>query len=104
ERVYAQAVGQAAAHDVVIFGEWALIKLYVKQGDTWQEDLIARLQQAAPKLVVIAWHNPAAILRCPTVPTFLTAYGNTPAQVTAVVAVLVGEQETKGQLPIHLAP
>ncbi|MBU0704733.1 MAG: glycoside hydrolase family 3 protein [Chloroflexi bacterium] len=101
--VYATAVAQAPAHDVVIFGEWELTKRYINWDDQWQENLIGVLHQTSPKLIVVAWHNPASILRCPQVPAFLTAYGNTPAQVAAVVAVLTGEHVPTGHLPITLS-
>jgi hypothetical protein len=101
-QVSAAALAQAEEHDAVIFGEWALIKLYVTRGDTWQEELIGELQRAAPRLIVVAWHNPAAVLRCETVSTFLTSYGNTRSQVEAIVAVLTGEQSPGGRLPIKL--
>jgi hypothetical protein len=102
DHVYATAVAQASAYDVVVFGEWELIKRYVNWSDQWQEELIGALHQANPELIVVAWHNPAAILRCSQVPSFLTAYGNTRAQVAAVVATLTGEQAPTGHLPITL--
>jgi beta-N-acetylhexosaminidase len=102
EYVYASATAQAPWHDIVIFGEWELIKRNVNWGDQWQEDLIQELGQAGPPLIVVAWHNPAAILRCPRVSSFLTAYGNTRAQVTAVVGVLVGESASIGVLPMTI--
>ena len=101
--MYATAVAQASAHDAVVFGEWELIKHYVNWSDRWQEELIGALRQTGPALIVVAWHNPAAILRCSQVPAFLTAYGNTRAQVAAVVAVLTGEQVPMGHLPITLS-
>lgn len=102
EYVYANAMAQAPLHDVVIFGEWELIKRYVNWGDQWQEELIEGLGQAGPPLIVVAWHNPAAALRCPQVSTFLTAYGNTRAQVAAVVDVLVGASAPTGVLPMTI--
>jgi len=100
--VYTTAVAQASKHDAVVFGEWALIKRYVNWDDRWQEELIGALHETGCALIVVAWYNPAAILRCPQVPAFLTAYGSTRAQVTAVVAVLTGEQAPMGHLPIAL--
>jgi beta-N-acetylhexosaminidase len=88
--------------DAVIFGEWALIKRYVNEDDQWQEELIQALHQTGSALTVVAWYNPTAILRCPQGPAFLTAYGNTRAQVAAVVAVLTGEHTPEGRLPITL--
>ncbi len=100
--VYANALAQAAAHDVVIFGEWELVKRYINWDDRWQEELVETLRQSTFSLIVVAWHNPAAIQRCAQAPTFLTAYGNTRAQVAAVVAALTGEQPPLGHLPITL--
>ena len=100
--VYVTAVAQALAYDVVVFGEWELIKRDVNWGDRWQEELIRALHQTSHPLIVVAWHNPAAILRCSQVPAFITAYGNTRAQVAAVVAALTGEQTPVGHLPITL--
>ena len=102
EHVYASAVAQAPWHDIVILGEWELIKRYVNWSDQWQEALIEDLGQTGHPLIVVAWHNPAAILRCPQVSTFLTAYGNTRAQVAAVVDVLVGESTPAGVLPMTI--
>ena len=101
--VYATAVSHAWAYDAVVFGEWELIKRYVNWNDSWQEQLIGALHQTNSSLIIVTWHNPAAILRCSQVQSFLTAYGNTPAQVAAVVAVLTGEQVPTGHLPISLS-
>jgi hypothetical protein len=65
--------------------------------------LITELQAKGKPLIVVAWHNPAAILRIPEISTFLTAYGNARSQVIAVVAVLTGEQAPHGQLPMDLS-
>jgi beta-N-acetylhexosaminidase len=100
--VYASAVAQAATYEAVVFGEWELIKRYVNWDDRWQEDLVGALHQAGCAPIVVAWHNPAAILRCPQVSAFLTAYGNTRAQVAVVVAALSGEQVPEGRLPVTL--
>lgn len=100
--VSANATAQAPLHDTVIFGEWQLIKEYVNRGDRWQEALIEDLSQSGSPLIVVAWHNPAALMRCPQASSFLTAYGNTPAQVAAVVSVLVGESEPAGVLPMTI--
>jgi beta-N-acetylhexosaminidase len=100
--VYASAVAQAPAYDQVIFGEWELVKRFVNWDDRWQEQLIQALGKANPALIVVAWHNPAALVRCSQVPTFLTAYGDTQAQVGAVVAVLAGAQVPTGHSPIPL--
>jgi beta-N-acetylhexosaminidase len=100
--VYTTAVARASEHDAVVFGEWALIKRYVNWDDRWQEELIGALHQTGCALIVVAWYNPAAIVRCPQVPAFLTAYGSTRAQVAAVVAVLTGEQVPMGHLPVAL--
>lgn len=101
--VYSASMAQAALYDAVIFGEWELVKRYINSGQTWQERLIRDLQQQNANLVVVAWHNPAAILRCPQVSTFLTAYGDTQAQIEAVVATLVGDSVPAGTLPLSLS-
>jgi hypothetical protein len=51
---------------------------------------------------MVAWHNPAAALRCPPDVPVVTAYGNTPAQVNAVVKVLIGDQPARGVMPMRL--
>jgi beta-N-acetylhexosaminidase len=53
-QVSASAVAQAPAHDVVIWGEWELIKRYVNSDDQWQEQLIARLGKGTTPLIVVA--------------------------------------------------
>jgi beta-N-acetylhexosaminidase len=93
---------EAAAYDHVIVGEWELIKRAINWGDTWQETLISTLQGQGISTLVVAWHNPAAALRCPPGVPVVTAYGNTPAQVNAVVEVLTGDQPARGVMPMHL--
>ncbi len=100
--VYAAATAQAGSYDAIVFGEWELIKRYVNWGQTWQERLLDDLQKQNPNLVVVAWHNPTAVLRCPEDTTVLTAYGQTEAQVAAVVAILVGDRPPTGNLPLSL--
>lgn len=100
--VWTTAVSQAGTYDVVVFGEWELIKRYINNNDLWQEQLIRALAQSGVPLVVVAWHNPAALVRCPTTVGFLTAYGNTRAQVQAVAEVLSGKAPATGQLPMTL--
>lgn len=97
-QVYAMARTQY--YDSIVFGEWELIKREVNWGDQWQATLIAYLNGLDSPLIVIAWHNPAAIVRCPADVSFLTAYGNTDAQVKAIIGVLTGELGQKGQLPM----
>jgi hypothetical protein len=102
EYVHTSAMAQAPLHDIVMFGEWELIKRHINWDDQWQEALIEDLGQTGPPLIVVAWHNPAAILCCPQVSTFLTAYGNTCGQVAAVVNVLVGESTPASVLPMTI--
>lgn len=100
--VSANAMARASVHDVVIFGEWELVKRYINWDDRWQEDLVAKLGKSGRPLIVVAWHNPAALLRCPQLLTFLTAYGNTSAQVAAVAAVLMGKHLPSGRIPMSV--
>lgn len=90
------------SYDGIIFGEWELIKRHINLGDDWQEGLIAYLSGLEKPLTVIAWHNPAALLKCPPDATLITAYGNGRSQVTAIVAALRGEFTPTGQLPLTL--
>ncbi|MBN2393569.1 MAG: glycoside hydrolase family 3 protein [Anaerolineae bacterium] len=98
--VYAAA--RMNTYDGIVFGEWELIKRQVNEGDTWQETLIAYLSDLGKPLIVVAWHNPAAALKCPANATVITAYGNARSQVTAIVAALTGELVPTGQLPMVL--
>ena len=98
--VYARAVSLAPSYDVAVFGEWELIKRYMNLGDKWQEEFIAKLNRSGSPLVVVAWHNPAAIIRLSQVSTFVTAYGDTRAQVAAIVDVLTGKRVPTGHLPM----
>ncbi len=100
--VAASAKARSPEYDAVLFGEWELIKRFVNLGDVWEEELIGALQQSSRTLIVVAWHNPAAILRCPEVTGFIAAYDNSAAQVEAVVAVLNGEHKATGELPMPL--
>ena len=99
---YAEALRAAPANDLVIFGEWELVKRYANSSDQWQEQLIAALQQSGKPVMVIAWRDPGAILRIPEMPAFLTAYGTTAGQVRAVAKVLTGQADAQGSLPLTI--
>lgn len=100
--VHTGALQQASAHDVIVFGEWELIKRYINWDDTWQRDFMVQLQAVGRPLIVVAWHNPAAALLAPEQATVVTAYGNARSQVSAITALLVGEQEPVGRMPMTL--
>ncbi|GAJ04069.1 unnamed protein product, partial [marine sediment metagenome] len=74
DTTYAEALRLAPLNDLVIFGEWELVKRYANWSDQWQEQLIAALQQTGKAVIVIAWRDPGAILRVSQVSTFLIAY------------------------------
>ena len=102
DAIYAQALRAAPANDVIIFGEWELVKRYVNWSDQWQERLIAALQQSGKPVITIAWRDPGAIIRIPQMPTFIIAYGTTAAQVRAVVKVITGQVVPQGHLPLTI--
>jgi beta-N-acetylhexosaminidase len=99
---WSQAMAQAAAHDLVVFGEWELIKRYINDDDQWQEQFVGELARNSTPVIVVAWHNPAAIMRVPSASTFITAYGNTRAQVKAIAEALAGSVAPLGQLPMNI--
>jgi beta-N-acetylhexosaminidase len=102
DTAYAEALRLAPLSDLVVFGEWELVKRYANWSDQWQEQLIAALQQSGKPVIVIAWRDPGAILRVSQMPTFLTAYGTTAGQVRAVAKVLTGQAEAQGSLPLTI--
>ena len=102
DTTYAEALRLAPLNDLVIFGEWELVKRYANWSDQWQEQFIAALQQSGKPVIVIAWRDPGAILRVPQVLTFLTAYGTTTGQVRAVAKVLTGQADAQGHLPLTI--
>ena len=102
DAVYAEAMKAAPTHDVVIFGEWGLLNQYASGSDQWQERLVATLQKNGSPVIMIAWHDPASIIRLPQIQTFVTAYGTTAGQVRAVVHVLTGQASPQGHLPLEI--
>ena len=103
DTTYAQALRAAPANDVIIFGEWELVKRYVNWSDQSQERLIAALQQSGKPVITIAWRDPGAIVRVPQIRAFIIAYGTTAAQVRAVVKVITGQAVPQGHLPLTIA-
>ena len=104
DATYAEALRAAPEHDVVIFGEWELVKRYANWSDQWQEKLVAALQQSGKPVIMIVWRDPGAILRVPQIPTFIIAYGTTVGQVRAVVKVITGQTSPQGHLPLTIVP
>ena len=102
EATYAQAVKAAPGCDLVLFGEWELLKRRVNQSDRWQESLLAALLKSGKPVLMIVWRDPGAILQVPEVPTSLIAYGTTSAQVKAVTQILTGQAAPHGRLPLTL--
>jgi beta-N-acetylhexosaminidase len=102
DATYAEALRVAPEHDVIIFGEWELVKRYANWSDQWQEGLITALQQSGKPVIVIAWRDPGAIIRVPQIPTFVIAYGTTAGQVKAVAKILTGQAPPQGNLPLTI--
>ena len=102
EAVYAQTVKAASGYDLILFGEWELLKRSANQSDHWQESLIAALLKSGRQVLMVVWRDPGAILLVPQVPTCLVAYGTTSAQVKAVAKVLIGQAMPQGHLPLTL--
>ncbi len=103
EAVRAQARAQAETYDAVIFGEWELIKREINWQDHWQAQFMTELNALNSHLIVVAWHNPAAVLRCPPAAAVITDYGDTRAQVAAVVEALIGSLLPAGHLPLDVS-
>jgi beta-N-acetylhexosaminidase len=102
DAIFADALTAASEHDVVIFGEWELVKRYANWSDQWQEMLVGALLQSGKPVIVIAWHDPGAIIRVAQIPTFIIAYGNTTGQVRAVAKVITGQATPQGHLPLTI--
>lgn len=104
EAVGPEALNAASTSDAVIFGLWQLVQGSASPSDQWQAQLVTTLEAKGKPVLVVAWHDPGAILRIPPTATSLIAYGNTPAQVRAMAAVLSGTAAAEGQLPITVEP
>ncbi len=102
DTIYAEALNAVSAHDLVIFGEWELVKRYANWADQWQENLIRGLQQSGKPLIVVSWRDPGTIIRVPEINTFIIAYGITEAQVKAVAQIITGEATARGKLPLTI--
>jgi beta-N-acetylhexosaminidase len=102
DTTYAEALRAAPEHDIVIFGEWELVKRYANWSDQWQETLATALQQSGKPVIMIVWHDPGALIRLPQIPTSIIAYGATTGQVRAVVKVITGQAPPLGHLPLTI--
>ena len=102
DKTYTQALQAAPDHGVIVVGEWQLVRRYANWSDQWQEQLISALVQGGQPVILVSWHDPGALLRVTEVPAYIVAYGDTAAQVRAVVSLLAGECAPGGVLPLTL--
>jgi beta-N-acetylhexosaminidase len=68
-------------------------------------DTIVELhREFGQRLIVVGAGNPYELLRFPTVPAYLAAYGPDPPSMRAATKVLAGTLEPHGRLPVSLPP
>jgi beta-N-acetylhexosaminidase len=96
---------RAADYDLVLFFTWQAHLNRLDNGDTWQADLVNRLEQLGAPLVVVAIKSPTDILEFPHIGTYLVMFGSTPGQEKALLDALTGQAEPVGKNPLPgLAP
>lgn len=71
-------------------------------GHPVQRDVVEALLDSGKRVVVLALSDPFDLLSFPEALCFLAVYGNTPYQLDAALAVVFGEAEAPGRLPVRL--
>jgi len=67
-----------------------------------QRELVEAFTETASPVIVVALRTPYDLAEMPEGPTLLATYGLNPPLLEALLAVLRGEAEPRGQLPVEL--
>jgi beta-N-acetylhexosaminidase len=97
EQEIAHACGQACGVDAVIVGT---IDAFANTG---QLELVRALGRVGPPLIVVSMRSPADASALPEVRALLCSYSIHDASTEAAAAVLFGEAEAPGRLPVGIA-
>jgi beta-N-acetylhexosaminidase len=90
------AIGRMRDADVVLVGTSFATARPV------QVEVVTRLLEANKRVVVLALRDPFDLLAFPQAPCFLVAYDDSALSVDAALAVILGEGEPLGRLPVAL--
>jgi beta-N-acetylhexosaminidase len=71
-------------------------------GHAYQAAVVKALLQAGKRVVVVALRDPFDLLSFPEAPCYLATYDETPLSADVAVAVILGEREPRGHLPVTL--
>jgi beta-N-acetylhexosaminidase len=71
-------------------------------GHPLQRDVVEALLSSGKRVVVLALSDPFDLLSFPEAPCYLAVYGDTAHQLDAALAVLFGDTEACGRLPVRL--
>jgi beta-N-acetylhexosaminidase len=91
---------EARKHDMVLLFSWQAHLNRLDSGDTWQADLVNRLNETGTPLAVVAIESPTDILEFPDIGTYLVMFGSTFGQEEALVDALTGRAEPSGKNPL----
>lgn len=83
-------------YDLVIFCTYNAIK------NSNQVDIIKKIMGKDIPLIVIAVRNPYDILAFPDIPTYLTTYDYSQANLKVLSEIIIGKKNAKGNLPVTL--
>jgi beta-N-acetylhexosaminidase len=67
-----------------------------------QGEAVNRLLDAGKHVAAVALADPFDLLAFPRVHIFLAAYSDVPASVETAAAILFGERQPRGRLPVEL--
>ena len=95
-REIAGAVSAARDHNLVIFATTDVAK------NRAQADLVAALIETNTPTIIVATRSPYDCVHLPAAPTYLATYGNTPPMLDALIAILTGNAQPRGRLPVEL--
>ncbi len=90
-----QAELYAKASDAILFGAWD-----AHLDAALQIETLRRVQRAKKPVVVLGLHTPFDLEYLREADVYLATFGDTRAQMEAVVGALMGEFEPEGKLPI----
>jgi beta-N-acetylhexosaminidase len=96
--------GQAAGYDLILVITWEAHLNKLRYGDTWQIDLVQSLLQSGNRVIVVGLKSPTDILEFPQAPVYLSTFGSTSGQITALADSLVGRMNPVGQNPLPVLP
>ncbi|MDI7277364.1 MAG: beta-N-acetylhexosaminidase [Anaerolineae bacterium] len=103
EPLLAEVPQLAGEYDQVAIGLWDASLLRAWGGGDAPYRLVRAFSEAGVRVAVVAFHLPYDLAGLPPEVLALATYGVTRPQVEAAAAVLYGESEARGALPVPLA-